>query len=225
LMVAMNNGIHIYDEKAKTLELIQHPEQHLPENRFNDGKVDAKGRFWVGTMRHQSPHTDVGSLYRVDTDLSVHKMFDQVQISNGLAWTEDNKTMYWIDSLAKQVFAFDFDLESGNISNRRVAIQFPTTGEGVPDGMTIDSEGMLWVAQWDGSCVCRWDPSSGKRLLKVEMPVSRPTSCMFGGRLFDELYITSSAAECDFVKEPLAGSIFVLKNTGCTGRAEHVFGK
>src|SRR5699024_49293 len=124
------------------------PEKHLPNNRFNDGKCDPAGRFWAGTMAMNNSENG-GSLYRIDTNHKVTPMIRQVRMSNGLAWSPNNKTMYYIDTPTKQIDAFDFNPDTGEIKNKRTVVTIPES-EGVPDGMTIDEEGNLWVAQWGG---------------------------------------------------------------------------
>jgi sugar lactone lactonase YvrE len=132
---------------SQKLEFLDHPEKDKPENRFNDGKVDPKGRFWAGTLEILEQNGPLGALYRMGKDLKLEKMVDKVEVSNGLAWSLDHKTMYFIDSPRQRVDAFDYDVETGNLSNRRIAFE---TGKdlGYPDGMTIDKNGNLWVAHW-----------------------------------------------------------------------------
>ena len=129
-------GIAFYDETTQTLTPIFDPEADIPENRFNDGKVDPEGRLWAGTMGlDEAPN--VGSLYRLNRNLSIDKLFGDVSISNGMAWTADNKSFYYIDSPTRQIAVFDCDMDSGKVSNRRVAFELPD-GMGYPDGMCID---------------------------------------------------------------------------------------
>jgi len=222
VVVALQNGLHWIDtDNNKTdLHFLADPEHHLPKNRFNDGKVDPRGRLWAGTLEIEEKNGPLGALYRFDKDLSSKKMLDQVEISNGLAWSPDHKTMYFIDSPRVRVDAFDYNVETGDISNKRTLINI--TDGSYPDGMTIDKEGCLWVAHWNGSKVTRWDPS-GKLLRTVPLPVSKVTSCCFGGPKLDQLYITSASWEIDVKKEPLAGGLFILKNPGVTGFEEKEF--
>ena len=144
LMLAVREGFASFDLETQELTLIANPEAHITGNRFNDGKCDPAGRFWAGTMAYENP-TNQGSLYRLDTDLSVHKIFGDVAISNGIIWSLDHTTMYYIDTLRKNVRAFDYADDTGDISNERVIVNVPEE-IGMPDGMAIDSEGMLWVA-------------------------------------------------------------------------------
>ena len=155
----------------------------------------------------------------MDKDLTVTKKIQKVSISNGLAWSPDYNTFYYIDSPTKIVAAFNFDKISGAIKNKTNIIEF-SNDEGTPDGMTIDSEGMLWIAHWDGWQISRWNPQTGEKIRKIPLPVSRVTSCCFGGENFEDLYITSARtglSDDQLKKEPLAGSLFVIKNIGFRG--------
>ena len=212
LMLAVREGFASFDLETQELTLIANPEAHITGNRFNDGKCDPAGRFWAGTMAYENP-TNQGSLYRLDTDLSVHKIFGDVAISNGIIWSLDHTTMYYIDTLRKNVRAFDYADDTGDISNERVIINVPEE-IGMPDGMAIDSEGMLWVAHYGGSCVSRWNPNTAQLLLKIDLPVTQVTACAFGGPNLDILFITSAAQELDaaeLARQPLAGGLFAIK--------------
>ncbi|MFB9277025.1 SMP-30/gluconolactonase/LRE family protein [Cohnella cellulosilytica] len=212
MVCALQNGFYFLDPAAGALEPIVDPEAHLTGNRFNDGKCDPSGRFWAGTMPMTGGAPD-GALYRLDADGSAHRMASGVGCSNGLGWSPDARTMYYIDTSTRRVDRFDYDAASGGISNRRTVVVLPD-GQGFPDGMTVDAEGKLWVAHWDGYAVSRFDPDTGECLERVELPVSRVTSCCFGGDDLDELYITSASvglSEEQLRKEPLAGSLFVYK--------------
>jgi len=211
LILGMTVGLTRLNLESCEVSPIIDPEKNLPNNRFNDGKVDPEGRLWAGTMGlDESPN--VGSLYRLNRNHSVDKLFDQVSISNGMAWTADRSTFYYIDSPTRQIAAFDCDMEAGIVSNRRVAFELPE-GMGYPDGMCIDNEGMLWVALWQGWGVARFDPS-GEFLGKIDVPVERVTSCCFGGNNWDELYITTASRDLDEAgkaAQPQAGGIFQCK--------------
>ena len=212
LMLAVREGFASFDLETQGLTLIANPEAHITGNRFNDGKCDPAGRFWAGTMAYENP-TNQGSLYRLDTDLSVHKIFGDVAISNGIIWSLDHTTMYYIDTLRKNVRAFDYADDTGDISNERVIINVPEE-IGMPDGMAIDSEGMLWVAHYGGSCVSRWNSNTAQLLLKIDLPVTQVTACAFGGPNLDILFITSAAQELDaaeLARQPLAGGLFAIK--------------
>ena len=195
--------------------MVTTPRDHNSENRFNDGKCDPAGRFWAGTM--ETP-TRKGALFRLDPDLLVHQILDGIACSNGLAWSLDRKTMYYIDTMTRRIDAFDYELMTGAISNRRAAVTV-SEEHGLPDGMTMDVDGKLWVAHWDGWCVCRWDPTTGQLLQKIRFPVARPTSCAFGGAALDTLYVTSATTGLDttaLIKQPEAGGLFIF-NPGVRG--------
>ncbi|XP_076462870.1 regucalcin-like [Babylonia areolata] len=202
--------------------------------RFNDGKCDAKGRLWAGTMGPELGNARVepeaGALYTLDVDRTIRKQEDKVHISNGLAWSQDNRTLFYIDSTPRKIFAYDFDLENGTISNKRTAVEFaPDTLStyGFPDGMTIDTEGKLWVACYNAGAVYRFDPETGKTLQKVDIPARQTTSVCWGGRNLDELYVTCARvymSEEEFRStQPLAGSVFKVLATGAKGLPAHVY--
>ncbi|MEO8406613.1 MAG: SMP-30/gluconolactonase/LRE family protein, partial [Chitinophagaceae bacterium] len=208
VLVALQNGIHKMDTKTGQLTLLNNP---LPESgiRFNDGKCDPSGRFWVGTMALDSRRKGA-VLYRFDKDKSLHVMLDSVSISNGIVWTADKKTMYYNDTPTGTVQAFDYDDKTGNISNRRVAVRIPR-GSGSPDGMTIDADGNLWVALWGGYAVGKFNPITGELLQKVKVPAPNVSSCAFGGKNLETLYITTarSGMKSDKLTEfPLSGGLF-----------------
>jgi sugar lactone lactonase YvrE len=207
LMLAVRNGFMTLDVETGETSLIAAPPNHNPDNRFNDGKCDPAGRFWAGTM--ETPEQK-GALFRLDTDLSLHKMLDNVGCSNGIVWSLDKTTMYYIDTNTKKIDAFTYDDATGEISNRHTIITVPLS-HGEPDGMTMDAEEKLWVAHWNGSCVCRWDPITGELLQKIMLPVSLATSCAFGGPNLDVLYITSASTELspeELAQQPAAGGLF-----------------
>lgn len=212
-LVALRDGFAALDLETGALTMIADPEADQPLNRFNDGKCDPAGRFWAGTMRQAEDRAGKGSLYRLDPDLSVHRMWSNVTVSNGIAWSLDARTMYYIDTPTKTVVAFEYHVETGAIADPRPVISTPD-GPGFPDGMTIDAEGMLWVAYWDGWRVVRWDPATGQALATIELPVARVTAPWFGGPNLDELYITSARTGLSdeaLAQQPHAGSLFVAR--------------
>jgi sugar lactone lactonase YvrE len=166
-----------------------------PEARLNDGKCDPQGRFWVGTLRYDTA-AGGGRLYRAAADGSIEQVLEGVTISNGLAWSADGRTMFYIDTPTRRIDAFDFDAQHGTISNRRRVVDLAQV-DGSPDGMTIDADDHLWVAMWGGSAVLRCRPDlagdRGEVVERVAMPVRQPTSCTFGGPDLRDLYITSAA--------------------------------
>ncbi len=224
VLVTIEDGFAWFDLATSKLDIIVDPEADKPENRFNDGKCDPAGRFWAGTMHASATVPEKGSLYRLDPDFSVHTMLTGVSISNGIVWTADHKTMYFNDTTPGTVTAFDFDNATGEISRPRVVIQVPES-MGAPDGMAIDSEGMLWIAHFFGGAVYRWNPHTGSVIDTVSLPASNPTACAFGGENLDELYITTareSVSEEQLTREPHAGGLFHVK-TGVTGTVTHRF--
>jgi sugar lactone lactonase YvrE len=224
LLLALKHGYYAYDLKAKQLKPISDPEKHLPNSRFNDGKCDAGGRFWAGTMDNQFK-AGAGNLYVMEPDYTVRTADTNVTISNGLAWSPDNKVMYYIDSPTQQVVAYDYDLAAGTINNKRTVIRIPKE-EGLPDGMASDAEGMLWIAYFFGHQVARWNPYTGQKIGTIELPIANATSCVFGGKDLNELYITTSRDGLDEVaikKQPQAGGIFRLK-TEVKGLPSYRFG-
>jgi sugar lactone lactonase YvrE len=212
LVAALKSGFAAIDPETGEITPIADAESHLPGNRFNDGKCDPAGRFWAGSLcLDEDNGQGKGNLYCLYPDHSVQLKAPGVWISNGLAWTQDARTMFYIDSPMKTVTAYDYDKATGDIANPRVVISVPAHEMGFPDGMTIDEEGMLWIAHWDGSRICRWNPQTGAVLAEIKLPVSRPTSCVFGGEDLGTLYITSARTRLSQEKlagQPLAGSLF-----------------
>jgi sugar lactone lactonase YvrE len=176
---------------------------------MNDGKVDPGGRFWAGSM-HTEERRNAGSLYRLEPDGQVTVMIEHVTISNGLAWSPDRQTFYFIDSATREVAAYEHDPSDGSLGARRVAVRI-ADGAGTPDGMAIDTEGLLWVALWDGWAVHRYAPD-GELVDIVEVPVARPTCPVFGGPDLRQLFVTSARLGADKDRaQPLAGSVFVTE--------------
>jgi L-arabinonolactonase len=219
LIVASLTGIDFFDTSSGAVTRFAAPEQDKPKNRSNDGKCDRRGRFWYGTMMNnfaadmgEVPITgNTGGLYRIDPDGSVHSLEQGVGIANTFAWSPDDKTFYFADTL-DAIYAYDFDAAPGRVSNRRTFGKLDTAQYGHPDGSTIDADGFLWNARWDGGCLVRWSPD-GKVDRVVKMPCRRVTSCIFGGADLDVLYITTvryGLSDGDLAEQPLAGGIFAL---------------
>jgi sugar lactone lactonase YvrE len=220
----LQNGFASIDLPDGKIEYLHNPEAHLENNRFNDGKCDPAGRFWAGTMAFTEDEA-AGNLYVLERNLSVTKKIDGVTVSNGIAWNNDHTLLFYIDSPTLSVVAFDYDKATGNISNKRIVINVPRQ-EGFPDGMTIDSEGMLWIGHWDGWQVARWDPTTGEKLLTIRLPVAKVTSCAFGGKHLNDLYITSAKKDLNedqLKQQPLAGCTFVVRNSGFVGHPAFEF--
>ncbi|CAN5519008.1 N/A [soil metagenome] len=216
LVVAMRDGFGTTEGSAPDVELRREVERADRTTRMNDGKCDAAGRFWAGTMElDMAPGR--GSLYRLDPDYGVTSVLDGLGVPNGLAWTSDGRTMYFIDSLAGGIDAYDFDPDEGRIGTRRRLVDVPPDA-GLPDGMTIDADGHLWVAFWGSGTVRRFAPD-GRLGIIVNVPASQVTSCTFGGRELDELYVTSAADDIAPEQrrdEPHAGAVFCVR-PGVTG--------
>lgn len=218
LIAACQHGFYKVNLELQTITPIFDPESQLPDNRFNDGKCDPAGRFLAGTMS-MTNKPFAGKLYALETDHAARVKIDRVTCSNGMAWSADHQTFYFIDTGLREIAAFDYHLKEGALHNRRVIVSIPKE-EGYPDGMTIDRDGMLWVALWNGGKVNRYDPNTGKLLRQINLPVSLVTSCTFGGSNLTDLYITSASTgltEVDLQKQPLAGSLFVIKSCGFQG--------
>ena len=193
-----------------------------PDLRFNDGKCDPQGRFWAGTMALDH-RAGAGALYRLDADLTVTKTVDDVAISNGLDWSLDGRTMYYVDTPTRRIDQFDFDPATGTISARRPFATIPP-GDGSPDGLTVDAEGGIWVALWDGWVVRRYRPD-GSFDREIRLPVSEVTCPVFGEPDLAEIYITSAWELLDderHAREPLAGGLFQVR-PGVRGRPASPF--
>ena len=216
-------GLGYWDPVTGALDLFADPEAGRPHIRFNDGAVDPLGNFWAGTMNENDPMAPDGALYRLDAKGSVREVAEGFTVSNGIGWSPDRKTMYFTDTFRCVIMAFDYDRSTGAIANRRTFIRVPE-GEGSPDGLTVDSQGFVWSAQWGGWQVVRYDPA-GQVERRIRLPVANVTSCAFGGQALDQLYITSARAglrEAERKAQPLAGDLFLLR-TEVQGQAENTF--
>jgi sugar lactone lactonase YvrE len=223
-LAAIKSGVVIVNREGLITKRLVHPEAHLPGNRYNDGKCDPGGRLWVGSIALDESE-GAANLYRINPDLSTSTVITNVTISNGMAWSGDQRTFYYIDTPTLTVSAFDYDLSRGQITNGRTAIEIPRS-EGWPDGMTIDEEGMLWIAHWDGWQVARWNPNTGKKLLSIRLPAAHVSCCTFGGQNFGDLYITTARkglTPAQLQEQPLAGSLFVVRDCGYNGRPTFEF--
>lgn len=200
------------------------PELHLPGNRFNDGKCDPAGRFLAGTMDDAEQKTS-GSLYSLDSGGKVRTLITEVNTSNGLTWSPDYRIFYYIDTPTRTIMAYDYDLGRGEIANPRPAISVPPE-LGWPDGMTSDTEGMVWVAMWGGAKLTRWDPSTGKLVTQIPLPALNVSSCVFGGPDLNIVYVTTARKGMNanqLVKYPLSGGLFRIQ-TNIQGLPTFEFG-
>lgn len=200
----------------------------IPDNngtiRCNDGKCDPAGRLWIGTMA-LNVQKGAGTLYCVTPDAAVATKLSDVTISNGIVWSADKKFMYYNDTPTGQIARYRYDASNGEIIFDGIAVRIPE-GTGGPDGMTIDSNDNLWVAQWGGSGVYCYNPRTGKLLAKVEVPAPQVASCAFGGENLDTLYITTARAgmsDEQLKLYPLSGSVFSCK-PGAKGVTANSFG-
>lgn len=221
-VAAMQSGFKAFDWGSPTITTIAHPEADKPGNRFNDGKCDTRGRFWAGSLAIDTKPGE-GALWRLDADGRVHRMDQGFQVSNGLGWSPDDRRFYFTDTGAKRIYVYDYEAESGAIANRRVFVQLPD-GVGSPDGLTVDSEGHVWSAHWDGWCVTRYDPD-GRVDRVINLPVPRPTSCAFGGADLSTLFVTSARIRLSaqqLAEAPLSGSVFAL-SAGVRGLPDTMF--
>lgn len=223
LLVATPGGLMTLDLEQKTLQPFCHPESERPGNRYNDGKCDRMGRLWIGSM-DMGAAAHRGNLFRVDPDGSWKKMDSGFTVANGLGWSPDNRRMYFADTPRRTIYVYDFDLMAGTISNRRPFITLQSD-DGTPDGLTVDEEGCLWVAVWDAWRISRFSPE-GEELLRIRMPVPRPTSCCFGGPHLDTLYVTSASVRLNeqaLAAAPQSGSLFSIRLPGIRGLPETSF--
>lgn len=174
-------------------------------SRFNDIIADPKGRVFCGTMPNAQ---HLGRLYRLDTDGSFNKLLDGIGCSNGLGFSLDKKQMYYTDSPTRKIYVFNYDEDTGSIKNQNVFIH--TSNEGFPDGMTIDAEGYIWSAFWDGGHIIRYSPD-GEIDRQIDLPFKKPTSIAFGGKNFTDLYITSALGGNREIEGQHAGGLFRLR--------------
>jgi len=208
LIVALADGFHFFDPATGRFDPIVDPEAEKPDTRFNDGKPDRQGRFWSGTVFEAPPRPTefIGALYRLDADLTCHRMVEGIGSSNGLAFSPDSRTMYFADSQGGFVWAFDFDAATGDIDNRRVFVDFRGMG-GCADGATVDAEGCYWSTLPESGKLCRFDPD-GRLMRTIMLPTAIPTCCEFGGSNLDILYVTT--ARLRKLDTPLAGGLFAV---------------
>lgn len=219
-VAATDRGFALLEPSGDLLEVapVEADEQ---ATRMNDGKCDPAGRFWAGTMAYDA-RPGAGALYCLEPDLRSRRVLDAVTISNGLAWSHDATTLYYVDSPTRGIDAFDYDLGTGRIDNRRRIVD--VDGDGLPDGMSIDADGCLWVALWAGGEVRRYTPTGGCDA-RVRLPVTQVTSCAFGGASLETLFITTASEElgpAERANQPLAGALFACA-PGVTGAPAALF--
>ena len=218
LVLAGDSGFRLFDPESGESRALGDPEPDKPDNRFNDGKCSPDGRFFAGTIS-LAKKTGDARLYRLDPDLTIHEVFGPVTNSNGIAWSVDGRSVWYIDTPRREVLAFDY--EGGHLVNMRSA--FSTAAiDASPDGMAIDQRGMLWIAFCHGSCVICFDPTSGEELERIELPCMETTACAFGGPGLEDLYVTTGIHAT--VEEELAGRLFVVRGLGVCGLPANGFG-
>ena len=224
LVLALPKHLAFYDPADGELELLMAVEDDQPRNRFNDGKVDRRGRYWAGTMNDVEWDKPSGSLYRLDPRLELSQLQDAVVCANGLGWSPDDRTFYFGESFRYAIFAYDFDPDAGALSGRRVFATLDGSSGAFPDGLTVDAEGGVWSVHNGAGRVVRYAPN-GEITHEVELPLPQPTSCIFGGRELDVLYVTTSRQNMtrdQLERYPLSGSVFAVR-PGLTGLPEPLF--
>ena len=221
-LCAGDSGIYTFDPTTGEKVNVADPEaDKRPDNRFNDGKCDPSGRFWAGTISTVKKTGDA-NLYMLDKDGTLSLKVDEVTNSNGICWNGDATVMYYIDTPTKKVMAYSYENLLGSISQPSLVADSGVLGlEGSPDGMTIDSEGMLWVAMCHGGLVVRINPDSGKVIQQVELPCVETTACAFGGVNLDRLFVTTGLHKS--LEEENAGRVFVVDGLGVQGRAAFAY--
>jgi sugar lactone lactonase YvrE len=208
LILGMRRALADLDVDSRRVALLAPLDSELPANRINDGKCDPAGRFIFGTMDMNEKDSS-GALYSFDGK-TIARLLDGVRISNGLAWSPDHKIFYYIDTPTREVKAFDYDVATGQIANPRIALRIPAS-LGFPDGMTSDVAGNLWIALWGGAQISKWNPNTGQLLEQIPIPALQTSSCVFGGKDMNELYVASARvgmSVADLKKYPLSGGLF-----------------
>ena len=211
LVGARRSGFFFLDVASGDIAPICDPEADIPDNRFNDGKVDRRGRFWAGTRNFRNIEIASGALYRLDPDLSAHRMDEGLRCPNGMAWSPDDRLMYLCDTWIRKIFVYDFDADTGTPTNRRLFVEL-SADDGFPDGMTVDADGYLWNAHYNGWRITRYAPD-GKVNRVFRMPVQHVTSVTFGDMDFRTTYVTSARLRLNDqqrISQTDAGHVFAL---------------
>ena len=222
LLVALASGFAFFCLQSKKVQWLAQPELTIADNRFNDGRVDRQGRFWAGTMdtAEQQP---IAALYQLDHNQNSTKMLDNIIVSNGLCWSPNGDVLYHADSPTRVIYKYDMDVTSGQLTNKTEFTKLPA--DQYPDGSTIDSQGALWNAQWGGSQVVCYSPTSDVELV-IELPVTQPTCVCIGGENMDVLFVTSAKkglSDKQLKEQPLAGNVFMYQLTNVKGIEENQY--
>ncbi len=223
-VVALQTGFHFLDFGTGECSLITDPEEGMPTTRLNDGKVDRQGRFVCGSMDTQEKERS-GTLYRLDPDLSLHTLDRRIMVSNGPCWNPDGSTFYFADSWAGEIWAYDYDTETGDVTNRRTFARVDNRNGFAADGSTVDEEGFLWNALAYSGKLVRYAPDGSENRV-ISMPVKNVTSVMFGGPELDVLFVTSMAKP-SLPGYPtdgkMRGALFAVYDLGIRGVPERRF--
>jgi L-arabinonolactonase len=224
LLLALAKALAFYDPAMGELETFMEVERDRPRNRLNDGKVDRRGRYWAGTMDDVDWDRPSGALYRLEPTHELGRAHGDVACANGLGWSPDDRIFYFGESFRHAIFAFDFDADAGLVSGRRVFATVERSTGAFPDGLTVDADGGVWSAHNGAGRVVRYAPD-GRITHEVELPVPQPTSCIFGGKELDVLYVTTSRQNLtpeQLGRAPRSGSLFAVR-PGPTGLPEPSF--
>jgi sugar lactone lactonase YvrE len=223
LVGAFRSGFAFIDPDTGDVTSIGSVPAHPPGNRFNDGHVDPRGRFWAGTM-DDGEQAKTGHLYRLDPDRHIERFEAGFVVTNGIEWSGDGRTLYFVESAQRRIWAYDFDMHAGRPGARRLFAELPPEA-GYPDGLTVDEEDHVWSAHWDGGRVTRYRRDGSVERV-VSLPVPRTTSCCFGGPDLATLYVTSAKIGLDDAAigaAPLSGSVFAITGLGVRGRLPRRF--
>lgn len=204
LLFMAKGAVRIWRDGALTMVMDEIPEER--DSRFNDVIADPMGRVFCGTMPTE---TQLGSLYRLNPNGSLTRLLGDIGCSNGMGFTLDRKQMYYTDSVKHEIYRFDYDQRTGELSNQQVFVRLPDD-LGIPDGMTVDAEGYVWSAIWGGGCMIRFAPD-GTEDRRVTFPARKVSCVTFGGPDYDDMYVTTAGGNNKSEEGPGAGGLFHLR--------------